>query len=354
MYTYSFSNCFFGLNDFRNLISYVNHIINTQPIRLPFKFVLKKVTFYDKLSYVLFELLCYHLITKGFRVYLDLQPNYGIGTKGINSAPMNLLSTKNYNEQKFLDKFGFEIYRNHYRFIAKTEKEDKYELPTRVMNDTKMFLKHYVGIEEKHLKRIAEIVAELTDNTLEHTHSDCLIDIDVSENFIKKDDPDNEYFGINIAILDLSGKLLGSGIKKFFKIEGNMWYEKLKEAYKIHSKSFSLQYNEDDFFILSAFQNNISSRKRNYTTGGTGLTTLISLLEEDSDAYNCYAISGNHIIVFTHDTLKLDGDRWVGFNSENSFLKHVPDDAVVQRSSLEYSGTAYNLIFVLKKEKTNE
>lgn len=349
MFIYSIKNSFFGLTDFSDLLSYVNFCIDMQPFRLPFKFILDKVTFYDKLSYICLELLCYHLITIGYKVYLDLQPNYGIGTKGIHSAPMNLLNINNHDEEKFLKSFEFEIYRNHYRFIAKAESENKSELPTRVMNDTKLFLKFYDGIEEKHVRKIAGIVAELTDNSLEHTDSDCLIDIDVSEHFIKENDPNGEYFGINIAILDIGKKLLGNGIRRFINSENNPWYTKLKEAYKLHSSKFNLLYDENDFFILSAFQNNISSRKRNYVTGGTGLTSLISMLEEDSDAYKCYAITGNHIVNFTHDTLKLDDDLWVGFNKENDFLHHPPDKAVIRRSSLVFSGTAYNLIFVLKK-----
>lgn len=354
MYTYEFNNNSFGLNDFSQIITFVNFAVKYYNLKLPFCFRLGYITFEDKLSYICLESLCYHIIDKGYKVYIDLFSKYGIGTEGVISTPINLLCVEKNNTKKFLKKFEFEIYGNHYRLLAKRACNKHGELPSKVMNDLKIFLGTF-NVEKRYIYEIAEVVSELVDNSLEHASSDCLIDIDVSTNYRKKNDPNGNYYGVNIAIIDIDDKLLGSKIKNFLLTnEDNIWYNKLKEAYKFHKQNWNLYYDEDDFFMLSAFQRNISSRKRDYITGGTGLTTLISTIEKDSDSYNCYAISGNHIIKFDHDSLGFDEDEWVGFNKENDFVSSIPDLSNIQRSNLFYSGTAYNLIFVLKKEEKNE
>lgn len=354
MYTYKFNNNNFGLNDFNTVVSFVNFVIKRCKLKLPFCFILGKVMFDDKLSYICFESLCYHLICNGYRIYVDLFPKFGIGTEGVISTPINLICLAKNNSEKFLTKFQFEIYGTHYRLLAKQENNIQGEIPSKVMNDLRTFLGTF-NVEERYIKEIAEVVSELVDNSLEHTNSDCLIDIDVSMDYKKKNDPNGHYYGVNIAIMDLNQELLGSKIKKFLlSNEENIWYNKLREAYNFHKARWNLYYDEDDFFILSAFQRNISSRKRDYITGGTGLTTLISTIEKDSDAYNCYAISGKHIVKFNHDYLGFDENEWVGFNKDSDFINNIPDLSNISRSKLYYPGTAYNLIFVLKKEFQNE
>lgn len=354
MYTYIHNNNNFGLGDFSEILSFVNFVINNFKLKLPFCFCLGQITFDDKLSYICLESLCYHLIYNGYKVYLDFLPKFGIGTEGVVSTPMNLLLQEKNNDsntKKFLEKFKFEIYGSHYRVLAKRDNNKNGELPSKVMFDIKTFL-GILDVEDKYISEIAEVVSELVDNSLEHSSSDCLIDIDVSTNYKKRNDPYGNYYGVNIAIMDLDKKLLGSKIRKFLLgNEENLWYNKLKEAYNYHKAYWNLKYSEDVFFMLSAFQRKISSRKREYITGGTGLTTLISTIEKDSDAYNCYVISGNHILKFNHDSLGFDENEWVGFNKENDFINHIPDLSNILRSNLYYPGTAYNLIFVLKKEQ---
>lgn len=353
MFTYTFFGDRFGLNELSSVVSFVNYALKSTNIFFPFQFNIGRVMFEDKLTYVCFESICYSLIKKGYKVYVDINPITNIWTEGISVSPIAELYLSKHNIEEFIAKFKFDVTKIHYRFLAKVEDNFNGELPSRVLSDVRFFLTS-MDIDEKYAKDIAEVVSELVDNSLEHSSSDCLIDINVSMDYKKVNDPNGEYFGINIAIMDFSEQLLGSKIKKLllsnnYILDDNKWYQKLHTAYEYHSKVWDSNYDEEDFFVLSAFQRNISSRQIDYCTGGTGLTTLISTLEKASDAYNCYVITGNHLIRFKHDFLGFDDNYWVGFNNTSNFISDIPDLSNISRSRLFYPGTAYNLIFVFKK-----
>lgn len=63
---------------------------------------------------------------------------------------------------------------------------------------------------------MAEFLGELVGNANEHTNTDCILDIDVTEpKYVKKnDDPNKLFYGLNVAVVNFSNILLGDGIKK--------------------------------------------------------------------------------------------------------------------------------------------
>ena len=234
------------------------------------------------------------------------------------------------------------------------EENDNGIAVSKMMYEIEVFLKAF-SVQKEYVSDVTEVLSELVDNGLEHSNSDCLIDIDITDEYNKRGDTTNSYYGINITILSISDALIGDRVKQFFSnIENNEWYEKLRIAHNTHNKFWNDKYTENDFFMMSAFQHRISGRDMDYVTGGTGLTTLISALESKSDAYNCYVISGDRILCFHHDLLKLDSNGWVGFNQDNDFLNKPPDGDCIISSPVYFPGVAYNLNFVMRKENENE
>lgn len=209
----------------------------------------------------------------------------------------------------------------------------------------------FLDMEEAQVDSICEVISELVDNAGEHADADCLVDIDITPEHIKRDSEDS-YYGVNIVVLNFSKELLGNHIEDVLKSDTspNEWYMKLKEARSFHKNFWNDIYTERDFYIMSAFQNKISTRSEDYYTGGTGLTKLIAALEYQSDAYKCFVWTGNRTLAFWHPLLQLDDSDWVGFNNEKNFVQSPPNTDIFQKSKIYFPGTAYNLSFVLKKE----
>lgn len=345
-----------GLNELNfteiKIISSYVHFLKTvyKNKKLPILFNLGNIKLTDKFVYSLFEIICYDLIKCGYKVKVKYNIiEKSIISEGIDYVPLNLLTVENPDYSKFIKKFNFEINRNHFRFFAKQNDKKKKLLPTKIMSDLSSFLNNLIN-NKKYCQKISEVVSELVDNTLEHTDSDCLVDVDVALNYIEKEKLDCIYDGINICVIDLSKKRLGFNIKEFFYDNvDNVWYNKLRKAYNYHCKFWSDKYSEDDFFMLAAFQNNISSRKKDYHSGGTGLTQLITTLEDDTENYLCYVINNNRLFKFSSDCLNSNNDLWVGFNKENDFINHFPELNNFENANIILPGTAYNLAFVINR-----
>lgn len=109
-------------------------------------------------------------------------------------------------------------------------------------------------------------------------------------------------------------------------------------------------YGDDEFFMLSAFQDRISGRPNEYLIGGTGLPTLIKWLEVQADGNNCYVLSGRRKMQFIRSLLEYDADHWIGMNHEHDFQHCAPDKNVFSTFPIYFPGTAYNLNFVMETE----
>ncbi len=327
-----------------------NYIGMSIPLTISFN----SFCFYDKLTFVLFECICYHVLkTRKLKVSY-LKKRESITTAGISSSPLNLLCNLSFNKidyLKFNNKFFKEIYHDHFRkiingnliFEGTDELSDLYD-------DVSNFLNFY-NIDEQSKDNIAEVIVELVGNAGEHTGSDCLIDIDVARNYSKKN-ADGIFSGINIVIINFSDKLFGDDLKDKILKNNNFLddrYIKVLDAYNFHSKYFNNNYSIDDFFNIAAFQHKISGREKNYRTGGTGLTKLIHSLEKRADAHHCYMVSGDSKLVFKQEYLEYNSDNWIGFNEENEFLNKLPDFDVFEKFPVYIPGTAFNLNFVLKE-----
>lgn len=338
----------------RNIIRFIKTVlIRYSRVKLPIVFELGAAPFADKLTYVIFECLCYYLIgEKGYRVKVLMKARKHIHTAGIESSPLQLLSDyDNEHMDRYMKSFKSEIYLNHFRRVITTEMLSKPDFLCELMDDVARF-QNYFDVNFDCREAIAEVIVELVGNASEHGRSNCLVDFDIAPSYSKLGS-DKKYLGINIAIVNLSEWLLGTALHNRIcnGVVTEPRYIAVKEAYTNHTYFFEQNYLEEDFFNLSAFQHKISGRCANMSTGGTGLTKLIESLETRSEAHMCYVTSGKRSILFAPEYLKYNGDGWLGFNQSNDFLHGKPDVSILADNRYKFPGTAYNLNFVLQREE---
>lgn len=346
------------LNEVKNIVLFVSAIRNRHKLSfLPIDIDLGNRIFTDKLSYVLLECLCYYLLTKeNCKLNLHFTCQHTIFNEGIKTSYLKgINSTKGKDE--FIKHFRFDILKSHYRRVIPCEDQTGKWTPL-INQEIDAFLKPF-NIQQSYRDCASDVICELVDNALEHSMSDCLVDIDITNDYTKDRDlnEENLYCGLNIVIINFSNVLMGNGISqkilllKNEKDEIPQRYNDVITAQSYHQKFWGNDYTEEDFNIITSFQNKISSRET-CSTGGTGLTHLIKALEEETDAYNCYMISGNRKIKFIKQFLH-SPNGWVGFNEQNEYINNIPSRKCIERSELFFSGTAYNLNLVLKKEYTD-
>lgn len=346
-----------GAEAIRNIIRFVNTLLQKYPnIKLPIIFDLGNVKFADKLSYIMLECICFHLIANhGYRIRINCNIQSQIHTAGIKSSPLLLLSTgRSDHLEKFKAKFTREIYGNHYRRLLLSEDLKKPDFLCAIMDDVAWFQSGY-HVDPDCREAISEVIIELVGNASEHGEHNCLIDFDIAETYFKKGSP-GEFVGINIVIANFSQKDLGAALRDRIIIDGlnDGRFSVVQQAYAFHSQYFGEKYTEADFFNMTAFQHKISGRCGNLYTGGTGLTKLVESLESRSDTHMCYVTSGERAIVFKRDYLKYNDTGWLGFNTTNDYLNSIPDHSIFMQNLFSMPGTAYNLNFVMQKENNNE
>ena len=176
--------------------------------------------------------------------------------------------------------------------------------------------------------------------------------------YVRRNDPTGpKYYGVNICVVNFSATLLSSQIQTKLCVNSELRdksdsarYWRLREIYMHHRRFFREGYGDDEFFMLSAFQDRISGRPNEYLIGGTGLPTLIKWLEVQADGNNCYVLSGRRKMQFIRSLLEYDEDHWIGMNHEHDFQHCAPDKHVFSTFPIYFPGTAYNLNFVMETE----
>lgn len=369
-FEYRYTKSEFGivdLIDLLNFLSYVSKkILRNYPIIIDFR----KTIFSDKLTFVILECILYYYINdmKCSNIMLTLNQKAEIHTQGLNLSPLNALcDTTKSTEQRydlFNKKYNIDLSKKHFRKIILKE-SDSFEHPVTslLMQDIESYLK-IQEVSKEYTDTIPSVISELVDNVIEHSDSDCLIDIDITPSTFKKmDSITNEYsnenfYALNVVIVNLSDKLLGENLTH--KIKGYKSTDEIPQRYKAVKNAcnnlqniFDDNYNEDDFFVIASFQDKISGRIDSNTTGGKGLTELLKSLQENgnTDSYNCYMYSGNSVLWFKKDYLNYNSDGWIGFNDQNNFFDCKPDSEVFTKIPFYFPGTAYNLNFVVKKSE---
>ena len=320
-------------------------------VKLPFVISYPCVNAIDKLTIQLLECIVYSLIVDyGYRVIIDIKLKKQIHTEGFAFSPLQHLQYRKHNVDEFVKSFESGTALNYYRKVIPIEWSTNGNLGSIIFSDIICTLKN-CDLDEEYAESLAEVITELVNNANEHNCSDCLIDMDISDDYSKRDDPEGVFIGVNVSVLSFSQCLIPDLLKKKIvdsnELDGR--YKKVLEAYNNHRSFFDDEYDDSDFFKIASFQDRISGRPSTSSSGGTGLTKLIKSLEDHSDGSSCYVVSGKRALYFLPEYLDMNADGWVGFNESNDFINTPPNKDVFQTSPIFIPGVAYNLNFIYKK-----
>lgn len=304
----------------------------------------------DKLSYLILELIIFILYDKyNIKSCLNCNVTASINTYGIYES---MLVAEPQNSKSFFQEYLKSIRIKERSFRKIIACDNLVEISV-LMTEIKSFLK-YFDICDTDRNNIAKMISELADNACEHSNSDCLVDIDISDFHKKTGDEHNDYYAVNICVLNLSDILLGEKVKH--KITNKNYhaqdirYNELYSIYNKHKQFFDKDYTEDHFFMLASFQNDITGRDDETNTGGKGLAEIVCELENTVDQYACYVLSGDNAIAFYPHTLEIDDSGWISFNKEKNFI-NKPDTDVILHSDTYLPGTGFNLTLIYKRSK---
>lgn len=316
--------------------------------------------FDEKFTYVLLECYLEHIIADhGISVRLLYnKKETNIFTDGIGQSPLCALEKSTQSSMDFVRQFRFDVGKNYYRklFLAN---ENSDETLSSAITTLCLFFEG-LGITKTRSDLLSEVAVELVGNALEHSCSDCFLDIDVTPcDYVRRNNPNGpKYYGVNICVVNFSPTLLSSQIQSKLCVNPELRdksdsarYWRLRKIYMYHRRFFREDYGDDEFFMLSAFQDRISGRPNEYLTGGTGLPTLIKWLETQADSNNCYVLSGRRKMQFLQPLLEYDAEHWIGMNQEHDFQHCAPDKNVFLPFPIYFPGTAYNLNFVMETEE---
>ncbi len=334
------------------LINVVNYLLENDNKNTPICIRLESITFADKLVYIILECICYYLLEKR-DLMVDINFENRISSDGIKHSPLIRCNNK---ILVFKNKFFKDDGNKHYRRLIEynTIKEDYL---TEIGSEIYFFFKHILNINDDINHKLSETITELIGNSIEHGNSDCLVDIDVTDdkyykkNICNTESHDDSFFGINVVVLNFSKTLLYDELKKrldnFDCISDR--YNMVIKAKEHHHANLHKNYKFNDFYVVAAFQNRISGKSEKGISGGRGLYTLIKSMDEKSDNHNCYVLSAKRILSFKKEFLQCDENDFIGFNSQHNFLSCIPDVNSFDDCHTYFPGTAYNLSFAVKK-----
>lgn len=310
----------------------------------------------DKLVYILLESILYTIVNtyhKGIDFRIG-QFDHNINTQGwLYTAPRKIVEW-GYNENEFNLYFQNDFSKNHYRKVL-TDPSDE-TAPAKLVTDIKTFLDRF-HMKDEFDGKLAFTIGELADNALCHTQTPCLIDIDITERDYTSTDSNDIYYAINVVVLNFSEKFLYDDIiekieHKYYKEDSR--YTVVEKAYQKHSEQFSKHYKKEDFYLISAFQDEISGRPNESYSGGTGLPELVRTLEEYAEEDFCYVLSGRNSLLFQKELLNFTKEGWIGFNQSGNYLEDIPNPNCLSTSYTLLPGTGYNFMLIFKGERDGQ
>lgn len=340
-----------------NIIARFKYLLRYRFCKYDICLEFKNLEFKDKITYLILDAVVYDLLKRSnFTIKIRcMKQNFShIHTGGF-------ISTALYRTQKelgYIDKKTFikyyekKYYINEkvYRRIISKDILKKDETPSIIASEVAIIVKQ-ISDDYEWIDGISEVVSELVCNVSSHTEGDCLIDINFSNNIGHMDDVKKiDRTMINIAVINYSEYRLFDKIKnnicnKEYN-EKDPLYERIYNAYNNHKNLFDDYYKEDDFFLITAFQNHVTSRNLKSGNNGTGLTRLIENIIGKSEADYSYVLSGYNLLLFRPEYLSMSEDKFIGFNEERDYFSHAPSKKAINKSALFVPGTIYNLLLI--------
>lgn len=348
------------------IVSKLKYILKKYPnFKFKIKLVFNTIEFADKICILLLDALLYDLFMRtkyDVEIILKKGDSNSINFSNLigfsNSALYRAIQIKKSNcidKETFIKEYKKSVFESnaYRRLISKEQLEDSYT-PSKILDEISTVLSTVDSSSNQELddfiSSIAETVSELVCNVSSHTcDSDCLVDI----NFEKIDNK----FLVYIGIINFSENRLFDKLKD--NIENNIYpkedklYSKIYEAFDFHKSQVNKQYKLEHFFMITAFQNHVTSRFLKSGSNGTGLTTFIKSIIGKAEEDYSYVLSGNQIVLFKDEYLNIVNDEFIGFNKENDYINCIPEKSIIGRSNLYIPGTIYNLCLI-KEIQNNE
>lgn len=336
-------------------------------------------SFFDKLSYIMYETVVYyytvikryHITVRGVPICDNCTSGIGFSSLFKDNWKIETLCRRDASniiyESNSLraHEYGYHTYEDDLfsttRYLVKPNKE--YDVSSTV-SDISAFLNRSLTrlfLPEELISSIEDPIDEIITNCAEHANSPFIYDLDVQNTVHGTSSLLNgkEYKAINVAIWDFSHKKLGDDISsktKTLESSGDnpqFWegygkaneFQKLLEAKRAQESMWTDAYNADSFYALTAFQEGITGRFTNDSLGGSGLAKLVDFLVNYPDRYKCYCLTGNTLVNLDRKYLNRGGDGWYTFNDKPnaSFLNMCPSVSCVNKTRFFFPGTAFYL-----------
>jgi len=332
------------------ILEHINYSINIRKRLNKVNIDIKCRTISDLSTLVVLETIFFYLVKS---LKIEIKYNFINHVKLIEAEPIyrNTL-LKKYNNVLLSDTDFLDIFEskntdlNSYRVFCENDRENlETDLMSKYTTDIYLTTKNF---SNKHIaSEIQELCGEIINNTLEHSDGDSIISI-VFEKF------ENKFFYIYLSSVSITNILLGQKIceligRNDFGIINNG--DVVKKAYSNQKAYFSEKYGIEDFSMISAFQQYVSTRKDSLGSGGTGLTTLLKKLQGrivSEKATYCYAHSGSKTLFFYPKFLNINDDGSIGFNNKNDFINEPPSHETYQKLQKYFPGTIFNIAFIFE------
>ncbi|EPZ62119.1 hypothetical protein H477_5694 [[Clostridium] sordellii ATCC 9714] len=145
-------------------------------------------------------------------------------------------------------------------FLTREDLSDE-ETPSKIFTSVASAFKYSLK-DSSWIDSISEVISELICNVASHTDSECILDINFDNKILDKGH--NPYEFINICVINFSEDRIFDKVK--YNIENKCYpeddilYSDVYKAFKFHQKYFDSQYTEEDFYLITTFQNHVTSR----------------------------------------------------------------------------------------------
>ena len=333
-------------------------------IKAEVKINIRSRTIADLATIVVFEYMVYYLLkSTECKVCITLMPDNLMYAKNFltNSITYNFIKdNRNFKikRKKFIKDFESEVPMINFHRYRKLLKNNniKNETINKTSSDVYSFLKSIL-FDEEYIEDCVEAIGELCSNALEHTEYDCILTIECGIGLNKKNEERNI---LSIVVSNVSENLFFYKLRDFHK-NGYKNFNVINQALVNHRLFFGkpleiaqdidkIKYDEEYFYIVSAFQNGVSTRMNQEGTGGTGLLKLVYNILGKTENSFCYILTGNKVLFFIENLMNPVEDKFVGFNKNNDYLNSIPDAESLGTSAMTFGGTIFSLNLITDTE----
>ncbi|HAT4245996.1 TPA: hypothetical protein I9059_001154 [Clostridium perfringens] len=339
------------------IVGKIKFLLNYKLLKFNVLLKFKKLSFADKITYLMLDGIIYDLFKRtnfNIAIICDSEDKDNLHNDGFSGTALYRTMRKvGYLDKKtFLEEYEKKIYndqRTYRRFLDRETLNDK-ETPSIINSEVASVLKSYSNNEEW-IDSISEVASELVCNVSSHADGDCILDINFNDNIkYNGNNMEESCTLVNISIMNFGEDRLFDKLKRNIKdkkySENDKLYKKVYRAYDNHKHLFDERYTENHFFLITAFQNHVTTRSFKSGNSGTGLTRLIENIIGISKEDYSYVLSGEEILIFKSEFLKVSDEKFIGFNKESDYINFKPEDRVLNKSRLYIPGTIYNLLLI--------